>query len=166
MIWRDDDIGYLTNVDEFIKVHEIFNEHNCIHTIAVLTKDIHRNKPLIDYIKSQKNFDIQVHSYEHIDFAHATEEEIRFQLSKSVDIITNLFGNKPKFFYPTFNSINDDVIRIALSFGLTTSYEKASALYYLRHDGNITQNVINFHYHDYIESILIGPCLKLYNEKK
>lgn len=165
MIFRDDDISHLTKVEEFKKVHEFFNEYKCIHTIALLTKDIRKNPELIDYIKSQDNINVQVHSYEHIDFALVSEEEVRNQLNTSFNIITNIFGKTPTIFYPPFNAVNDRVIEIAKECGLETSYEKSSCVYYIRHNGNIAQKVINFHYADYIESILIGVCLKIYSER-
>lgn len=164
MIFRDDDVSYLTNLEDFKKVHEIFNEYNQIHTIALLTKDIDKNLELIDYIKSQKNIDVQIHGYDHIDFVFATDEEIAKQLQISFNIITNRF-KCPSVFYPPFNSCDKRVIEIARKCGLETSYEKTSCIYYLKHNGNVIQDTLNFHYHDYIESILIGPCLKLYSER-
>lgn len=169
-IFRDDDISHLTNLEEFKKVHEFFNEHNCIHTIALLTKDIQRNPELVKYINSQNNIDVQVHSFEHIEFVFATDDEIRFQLNHSSTVIENLFGKKPTVLYPTFNSVDERVIRIAAECGLETSYKKISTLYYVRHNGVIVTDekelIVNFHYHDYTEAILIGVALKLYNENK
>lgn len=165
MIFRDDDISWLTNVNEFAKVHEFFNEYKQIHTIALLTKDIEKNPELINYINSQSNIDVQIHGYEHLDFNFTSERETEFQLAKSIEIIQRFFGKKPTTFFPPFNSINTSTISIGVELGLTVSIDKVGCIYYIKHNSNIVQNVINFHYHDYIESILIGVCLKLYSEK-
>ncbi len=164
MIFRDDDVNWMTNLDEFKRVHEPFDEYNQIHTIALLTRDIHRNWSLIEFINSKKNISVQVHCFEHIDFIHASDEEIHFQLSKSKEIITNLF-REPKIFYPTFNSVDDRVIHIAKELGLETSYNKISVLYYIRNFKNIDDNtIINWHYWDFSEAMLIRAALKLYTE--
>lgn len=164
MIFRDDDIGYLTKLEEFEKVHQIFGEYDCLHTIAILTKDLHHHVRLVDYIKNQKNIDCQVHSYQHVDFSLATEKEVKFQLRESKKIIEDLFGVKPTVFYPPFNTVNLKVIQIASEEGLRTSYEKVSCVYYLKHRGDVMHKVVNFHYHDTNESVLIEPVLKLYKE--
>lgn len=165
MTWRDDDISVLTNVVDFKKVHEIFNEYKQIHTIAILTKDLHKNTELVNYINSQDDIDIQVHAHEHIDFVFASNDEVRNQLNTCALTIEALFNVTPTVFYPPFNSCDERVIRIAKECGLKTSYEKVSPVYYMKHNGNVMHDVVNFHYHDYIEAILIGPCLKIYTQK-
>ncbi len=164
--WRDDDLGYLTKVEDFKKVHEMFNEYNQVHTIAILTKDLEKNMELVDYINSQKNITCQLHSHDHIDLALATEKEIVEQLGKGVATIETLFGKKPTVLYPPFNSVNEKVIRIADICGVTTSWEKISILYYIKHKGDIMEKTVNFHFFDYSESILIGAALKIYTERQ
>lgn len=167
MIFRDDDIGYLTKIEDFRKVHEIFNEYGCVHTLAIITKDLWKHKELVKYITEQYEkgtVDCQVHCYTHDDFASLSELQVRYQLKESKKIIEELFGIKPTGFYPPFNSVNLKVIQIASEEGLTTSTKKVSCVYYIQHKGDVMDKVINFHYHDNNESILIEPCLKIYKD--
>lgn len=170
MIFRDDDISFLTKLDEFKKVHEFFNEYNCIHTIALLTKGLEKNPELIEYIRSQKNIDVQVHSHEHVNYIEISEKEAITQLITAKNAIKYYFFKEPTTFYPPFNffgSIDERIIEIAQKVGLETSWEKTSPLYYIKYNGRVPQKVLNFHYWDYwdyCDSILIGPCLKLYKQ--
>lgn len=166
MVFRDDDISYLTKLNEFRKVHEYFEHYKVTHTLAIITNNIEKNTELVDFINNSNFIDIQVHCHDHLDFALLSEDQIKEQLIKSKQVLAEVFDAVPSIFYPPFNSVNEKVIKAAKECGLETSYDKTSALYYVRHNGDVIQKVLNFHYFDYVDSILVGAALKIYDERK
>lgn len=141
MIFRDDDLSKDTDLKKFKAVHELFNKYGVLHTIALICKDIEQNKPLLKYLKSQKNIDVQVHAWEHFNF-QTDLERLHTELPRAVEIITRHF-KKPTILYPPWNKSSIGVERIAWTNGLKVITNKISLSQYLR---GIKGEVINFHF--------------------
>jgi peptidoglycan/xylan/chitin deacetylase (PgdA/CDA1 family) len=145
MIFRDDDIGFhagnSSKLKRFKEVHSLFNKYGVIHTIAIVTNDIEKDKALIKYIKSQKNIDVQLHCHEHIDYSKDLQK-LHENLPKAVEIATRLF-KKPTTLFPPWNASSIGVERIAWKNGLKVSTNKISLSQYLK---GVKGDVINFHY--------------------
>lgn len=141
MIFRDDDISKDTDLKKFKAVHELFNKYGVLHTVALICKDIEQNKPLLKYLKSQKNIDIQVHAWEHFNFQENLER-LHTELPQAVEIITKHF-KKPTILYPPWNKSSIGVERIAWTNGLKVITNKISLSQYLR---GVKGDVINFHF--------------------
>lgn len=163
MIWRDDDISVTTKLEQFRFVHEIFKSFNAVHTIAVIAKDIEKNEELVEYINEhKKSIDIQLHCWEHYDHKELIEEKLTEFFKMGIGSIHNAFGVTPKIFYPPWNSVSDLAIRVAGSFGLTTNPGKCSLGYYIKHNGNISFDTVNFHYWYEPEVNDLYKALKIY----
>jgi hypothetical protein len=141
-IFRDDDIDLKTNLDRFIEIHELFNKYNLIHTIAVVTTEIETRPDLIEYIKSQKNIDIQLHGHRHIDHTLNLKDSKRSIRAGILDI-ERIFGTTPTTFYPPWNKSNSEVEELCKEFGLTVSTDKVSLSQFCN---GIQKPVINFHF--------------------
>lgn len=137
--FRDDDISRCTKVERFKEIHNLFIKYNVPHTIALICKEIEKNKELVKYIK-QNNIDVQVHAWEHFDFT-TDIERLRKELPKAVLQITKLF-KKPVTLYPPWNKSNDEVEKIAFDNKLQVSTKKISLSQYLK---GVKGDVINFH---------------------
>lgn len=147
MIWRDDDISAITKLEQFRFVHEIFKGFGLVHTIAVIAKDIEKNKELVDYINDhKKSIDVQLHCWEHYDHKELSEEKLREFFRKGIDSIHNSFGLTPKIFYPPWNSVSGLAIQVAESFNLQTRPQKCSLKNYIDNNGQVSFDVVNFHY--------------------
>ena len=165
LIWRDDDIHWLTNVKEFSKVHDIFNKYKVKHTIAIIAKDFEKNVELIDYIKLQTNIDVQLHCYEHISFPHNLDI-LKNELKLGIKKIEDVFSKKPTVVYPPWNRTNDKVQRIAELLDLKVSTIKVGLSFYLKAIGNVDENVINFHFWSTGDIIFLEQALRLYLDMK
>lgn len=165
MIFRDDDIGFLTDVPEFKKVDAIFKKYGAKHTIAVIAKDIEKNTELCEYINANKHIDVQLHCYEHIKLTENTDL-LKEHLQKGIKIIQNIFGKTPTILYPPWNETNGEVKTIAASVGLKISHYKISLTQYLRCKGMVKEDTINFHYWHDEDAMLIDPALRIYTEIK
>lgn len=163
-IFRDDDISHTTDLAHFKKVHDYFKEAIVMHTIALIVKDIEKNPELIDYIKNN-NIDVQVHCWQHYDLT-ANIEQFEKDLPKCIDTIEILFGERPTTLFPPWNNASEKVIDIAADHGLTVSYKKVSLDQYIRFNGEVDEQVINFHYWAQQDIILIEPALSIYNNKR
>jgi peptidoglycan/xylan/chitin deacetylase (PgdA/CDA1 family) len=141
MIFRDDDISKDTDLKKFKAVRDLFNKYGVLHTVALICKDIEQNKPLLKYLKSQKNIDVQVHAWEHFNF-QTDLPKLHEQLPLAVELVTKHF-NKPTVLYPPWNKSSIGVERIAWDNGLKVMADKISLSQYLR---GVKGNVINFHY--------------------
>ncbi len=159
MIFRDDDISYKTNLDQFKQVNSLFKKYGVTHTIAVICKDIHKAPELINYI-NENNIDVQVHCFEHTDFTQLTETELKAQFKNSIAAIKKHFKKTPTVFYPPWNKSNETVKAVATEFGLTVSNNKISLIQYLN---GKRDKVTNFHsWSD--ECIDLETVLKIYNK--
>ncbi len=143
MVFRNDDLSYLTAVNQFEEVHKLFKKYIVLHTVAVIAKDIQKNQPLIDFINSS-NIDVQVHAWEHYDFT-LNHDKLRVDLPKAVKAITKYFNHAPTVLYPPWNKSDEIVEQIAKENGLTVSNKKVSLSQFTRFKGNVTEDVINFH---------------------
>jgi hypothetical protein len=161
MIFRDDDISYKTQVEQFEEVHKLFRKYLTLHTIALICKDITKNKELIKYINSN-NIDAQVHCWEHYDFTQNTDK-LKIDLPKCIKIITDNFNHPPLTLFPPWNKTNSEVGKIAEGNGLVVSNEKISLSQYIRFKGNVSNNVINFHSWALPDIVLLEEALQIYS---
>lgn len=161
IIWRNDDVSYKTAVNQFDEVHKLFKEHITLHTIALICKDIEKNKPLIDYINTN-NIEVQVHCWEHYDFT-LEHEKLKIDLPKCVKAITKHFKHAPVTLFPPWNKTDATVEAIAKENGLSVSHKKVSLSQYIRFEGKVGEDVINFHSWAYSDIIVLEEALKLYS---
>jgi peptidoglycan/xylan/chitin deacetylase (PgdA/CDA1 family) len=141
MIFRDDDVSKDTDLKRFKAIHDLFNKYGVLHTVALICKDVEQNKPLLKFLKSQKNIDVQVHAWEHFNF-QTDLSKLHEQLPLAVELVTKHF-NKPTVLYPPWNKSSIGVERIAWDNGLKVMADKISLSQYLR---GVKGNVINFHF--------------------
>lgn len=162
--FRDDDIGPLTKLEDFKKVHSLFELYGVMHTVALITNRLEENIELVEYINKASYIDVQLHCWDHIQFT-SNHEIAASDLQRGIDKIVSLFGVQPTVFYPTWNMVDDKIIKIAADLGLKTSYEKISLSQYIRTKGDVKERVINFHYWAYDDAMLIEPALKIYTSR-
>jgi len=166
IIFRDDDIGQWTKLQEFKKVHEVFMRYGVIHTIAVICNGLDKCDDLINYLKlKQSSFSVQLHCFDHLDFSTLSEQELNYQFTESLKMFELIGIEKPVTWFPPWNKINTQAIRVAESFGFKASWEKVSMEYYLRHNGDVGWPVVNFHSWYVPEQMLVEPCLKVYTNQ-
>ncbi len=164
MIWRDDDVSYLTDLKRFKMVHDIFNQYQVKHTIAVIAKDLEKNPELIEYIKRQDNIEVQLHCWEHIDFTdNAKLLHDHFRLGSKT--LMDVFGKYPTILYPPWNRANEETQSIASKHGLTVSNVKISLSQYVRTMGTVGEDVVNFHYWADEEVVMLEVALKIFTTK-
>lgn len=160
-VFRDDDISFTTDIAQFKQVHDFFKEYIVMHTIALICKDLEKNPELIEYIKAN-NIDVQVHCWTHYNL---TTDPIQAEkdLRSCVDIIYRIFGEVPNTLYPPWNQTSEKINSIAEDFGLKASTKKVSLDQYVRCQGEVDEEVINFHYWAQQDVVLLEPALKIYN---
>lgn len=160
IIWRDDDISYATDFNKFKLAHEIFKRYNVKHTIALIAKDIQKNPALISYIL-ENNIDVQIHCWIH--YRMPLHLDILEQdLISCIGAIANNFGTVPTTIYPPWNDSDEKVIKIAKSLGLEVVPEKISLGQYIRVNGDVGENTVNFHYWADDDPFLLEAALKIF----
>ena len=172
MIFRDDDIGLETQAEawrfeRFIAVHELFKEFKVTHTIAIMMNDLDQATELLAYLKQPENakwLSLQLHCWTHDDFTTLEHRDLLLQFSKSFLQFITCFNTKPAIWYPPYNATNKECNKIAGDFGLIARPDKITLEQYIRCDGDVKEDTINFHY--WADDLsLIRNALEIYTEK-
>lgn len=167
MIFRDDDISQFTKLDEFERVHNLFLEYGVRHTISVIAKGIENNPELVNYILNhQYTFDIQLHCWEHVELSTLSKEELTQHLSHGIKSIQENFHVTPAILYPPWNKTSTYLDGIASNNNLKVSSKKVSLTQYIKVDGSVSEDTINFHYWHDPEVIMLEQALRIFIKRK
>lgn len=79
-IYRDDDINYLTCVEELKRIHAPFKKHNKPHTVAVEMYRLWENKSLIWFLLTDEHINVELHGWRHDPYHVMTEEKVYEEL--------------------------------------------------------------------------------------
>ncbi|HWB64867.1 MAG TPA: polysaccharide deacetylase family protein [Chitinophagales bacterium] len=161
MIFRNDDINVNTECNLFESLDALFKKYRVEHHIAIITNNIEQNAPLINYIRANKHIIPQVHCNIHHDFSTLILEEAYKDIYTASSKIFDLFGRAPTVWYPPYNKTNHEVNAIAESFGLKSRPDKISLSQYIRKQGNVAEDTINFHYWNIPDIQLLETALKI-----
>lgn len=164
MIFRNDDVSYKTEVGQFKEIHKLFKKYIVLHTVAVICKDLHKNPELVKFIKSN-NIDVQIHCWDHYNFTE-DKERLKEDLPKCIEMITRLFNNPPDTVYPPWNAADDEVKKICADNNLILNNEKVSLSQFIRFEGKVDCEVVNFHSWAYDDIILIDKALQIYEANR
>ncbi len=161
-IWRNDDIGEKTDVALLEEVHKELVAAGQKHTVALVTKNMGKNKAVVQFLKDHlEEFDIQVHCHSHDKpLPQLDGEEIEEDLKKAKNFITKNFGVAPTILFPPWNHTSPTLEAIAASLGLRVSYKKVSLSQFIRVEGDVSEEAINFHSWSEEERKLLPQALK------
>lgn len=165
MIFRDDDINYKTNLEQFKKTQDLFNKYQVQHTIALIAKDIDRNPQLVEYIL-QNDIVVQLHCWTHIRMKDCTIRQLREDIERGSKIIELVFKKRPTILYPPWNETSDTIEKICNDYRLKVSVEKLSLDQYIRVKGDVAEDTINFHFWDKGDSELLEQALIIYAKNR
>lgn len=167
--WRDDDPALQTRgqkFEQFVAFHENFQKYGVLHTIALITRNIEQNKPLVNYINQHRSeFDVQLHCVDHIDFTNS-HDQVEWQLKTGADDIERVFGKRPAIWFPTWNKTDQFCNSIAKKLGLEPSWKKISVGQYIRVNGDVAEDVVNMHFWNYGDQINLGVALDIYKKRR
>lgn len=163
LIWRDDDISAQTQVRELLLADDILQAAGVRHTVAVIAKDIEDHRELIDAIRDRR-MDVQVHCWTHDDLT--IDRESLMNLSSAVETIEDVFGQRPTVLYPPWNRADARVYEVAGELGLRVSNQKVSLAKYIHVDGDIREDVVNFHYWSAEERALLLEATRIYGRRR
>ena len=157
IIWRDDDVGADTKLETLQAVDDVFQMHKKRHTIAVIAAGLYERPDLINLIR-ERSMLVQLHCWQHDDLSQ--DQAARLELERAVDLLERLF-NRPTVLYPPWNRTSPELEETAARLGLTISTEKISLSQYVRHSGDVSENVVNFHHWHVPDAILLDRALAL-----
>jgi hypothetical protein len=137
-VFRDDDIGVMTDIGKLERAHEIIVSAGKTHTVAVLMKDICDNFEVWWFLHNAKNLNVQLHGWTHKAYDGLpwwdnsgkycdglTYDEIMSDLRESLDYWKNIskrgcYRIPPlTTFYPPWNRVSDLTLKAAAACGLT-----------------------------------------------
>lgn len=156
MIWRDDDIGRDTRLEDMVAIDDLFQRYHFRHTIAVMAEGMETRPDLVAFIR-ERDMVVQLHCWTHLDLRH----EGRNDLPRAVDLLTDLFGRPPTVLYPPWNRSNDELVAAAAECGLTVSTAKISLSQYIRFRGAVKEDTVNFHHWFPPEALQLREALEI-----
>ena len=166
MIFRDDDIFFLTKIERFKRVDSLFMEYGIEHHIAILCNRFEEHTELIDYIRKNKHIIPQIHGWEHIDYTHH-HDLIKEHLNLCIAKFKELKLSKPTIWFPPWNKADDISVYLAQELGLITLNKKNTITDYIQDIDYDLGDVINFHYWADQDVAMLDPALKKdYNSRK
>lgn len=142
MIWRDDDILMpRQSLARLLAADDIFQRYGCLHTIAIIASTL---TPAVAAAIRERGMSAQLHCWAHDDLS--TDAAAVAQLPQAVARIEDMVGTRPTVLYPTWNKVSPMLLAKADELGLKVSWRKISLEQYIRCDGDVAENVVNWHY--------------------
>lgn len=105
--------------DKTAKIVSTLQENGVSGTFFLVGFWVEQNADLVKLI-DEAGFDIGTHSNTHPKMSTLSSEQVKNELTKSMELITNITGKEVKFFRPPFGDYNDNLITVAGSLGLKT----------------------------------------------
>lgn len=102
--------------DEIMAVLKQYNANATFFLVGFWVEDYPEETKRI----AENGFEIGTHSNMHLDMATISEEEVKKDLTSSIETIKNTSGISPSVFRPPYGSYNNTLIRTASSLNLTT----------------------------------------------
>lgn len=157
MIWRSDDLSYRYFIPSenrwleqdyilkrFKEIDSLFIKYGVKHTVAIVAKDFEKAPELIEYIKAHPHIDVQLHCWQHDNYAELDYWEMLNHFDSAIMTFRIIFNKPPLIWFPPYNKINGDCELIAYQNNLQISNKKISLSNYIA--GKREPEVINFHY--------------------
>ena len=105
--------------DKTAKIVSTLQENGVSGTFFLVGFWVEQNADKVKLI-DDAGFDIGTHSNTHPKMSTLSSEQVKNELTKSMELITNITGKEVKFFRAPFGDYNDNLISIADSLGLKT----------------------------------------------
>lgn len=105
--------------DKTAKIVSTLQENGVSGTFFLVGFWVEQNADKVKLI-DDAGFDIGTHSNTHPKMSTLSSEQVKNELTKSMELITNITGKEVKFFRAPFGDYNDNLISIAGGLGLKT----------------------------------------------
>lgn len=134
LIYRDDDINYLTCADELKRIHEPFARRGIVHTVAVEFYCLWENKSLFHFLKSDPFISVELHGWQHVDYSKGHWLEIAADFIKARVYWEKKLGEVPENLkslktitthFPTWNRVSDNLQKTCDDLGLRLSHDRS-----------------------------------------
>lgn len=157
MIWRDDDILWkASTLEQLLRVDDLLKQYRQPHTIAILAESL---TPAIANVIVERRMIPQLHAWQHDDLS--VDAKARGELAQAITKIEELCGRRPMVLYPPWNRTSPALEAVARELGLIVSSVKLSLEQYIRADGDVDCETINFHYWADEDVAQLEPALRI-----
>jgi peptidoglycan/xylan/chitin deacetylase (PgdA/CDA1 family) len=142
IIWRDDDILMPRHsLGRLLAADDIFQRYGVLHTVAIIAETL---TPEIAAAIRERGMSAQLHCWSHDDLT-AVPEALA-QLPQAVAKIEDIVGVRPTTLFPPWNRVSAKLLDAAKALGLEVSWRKISLEQYIRCEGDVSEDVVNWHY--------------------
>jgi len=118
---RDDDVFIRPSFGKFKETHEtILDFPNAIHVAGIIC-DSPWEPEVLEYIRHEtvrKKIEIQLHGWQHIDYAKLTKDEMRGHMKMSFEWLHDHFWVKPTIWYTPWGAHTPVMDEVAAEFNL------------------------------------------------
>jgi len=157
MIWRDDDVLEKgRQLEQLLRVDDLLKRYRQPHTIAILAATL---TPALAKVIVERRMIPQLHAWNHDDLS--ADARARGELAQAITKIEELCGRRPMILYPPWNRSSPELEAVARELGLIVSYVKISLDQYVRVDGDVDCETVNFHYWADEDVAQLEPALRI-----
>lgn len=105
--------------DKTLKILDVLKEYNCRGTFFLVGFWVDKYGDMVEAIK-EAGIEIGTHSNTHPDFANLSAEQMRLELTTSIEKIENITGDKVELFRAPYGSYSNTLLNITDEIGLKT----------------------------------------------
>ena len=121
VVFRLDDVNseYLTKVQ--LSIMDQFISKNQSISLGLIMHRIDPTSAIVEKIKEGKQkglFELDLHGWDHVDYAQLSQEEQLGTLQQANDKMNTIFGQHSQVFIPPYNKFNGDTIGVLQSIGV------------------------------------------------
>lgn len=152
VIFRLDDVNSEYLVKTQLNIMDEFISKNQSISLGLIMHRVDPASALVEKIKEGKQkglFELDLHGWDHVDYAQLSTEEQLGTLQQANDKMTTIFGQHSQVFIPPYNKFDGDTIGVLRSVGVRifsadTSADRAS--YFVANGVNASRtNLVLYH---------------------
>jgi len=165
MIIRSDDFDFRMPFEHYQEIHQRFIENGLVETAVIQVTQHGRmmntevKKPIIEYLRTAPNWDLQLHGWSHDVYSIKTKDEIYRDLAAALYHFDEWFGRKPSVWYPPWNEKTEAMELAAKSLGLIIDNEAVGIKDFVRQQKPV--RAVYFHSWNRDEMQHFGDMIKL-----
>lgn len=175
LIIRHDDFDFRLDPEEYIALHRRFIEYDLVETAVIQFAQFGRmaspSPELINYMNYAKNWDLQLHGWEHAKYDEMDYSSIYRDTAAALYRFQEMFNTKPSVWYPPWNCYSEEMQQVADELGLKIDNESYDIAQFIREmqAGTFEGHSLYFHLWEKNKEYLIDSMLywaRIYEDRR
>jgi len=144
-------LSYRPFYDWFLMATEVFQDTYL--KLSIVAEGIDVEKEWVEYIKSHKNWEVQVHCWEHKELHHTEYEQVKKELTMAKEKIEDTFHQKVTQFYPPRHKVSGHIFNACKELGLSVELDEYIPRWWLVYPNQIPEIYFHFWVQNHIDTV-------------